>query len=87
MYELAAGVEDLHQPHTEDEVYVVVRGQARATVGGQQIVDVTPGSFLYLPAGVPHRFHDIEADLTVLVVFDPPEGTESGAGPGCNTGG
>ena len=76
VYELAAGAEDPQQPHTEDEVYVVLRGQARATVGGE-IVNVTPGSFLYVPAGVPHRFHDIDRDLTVLVMFAPPEGSES----------
>ena len=65
VYELAAGAEDLQQPHTEDEVYVVLRGQAQATVGGE-IVNVKAGSFLYVPAGVAHRFHDIEEDLTVL---------------------
>lgn len=85
VYELAAGAEDLQQPHTEDEVYVVLRGQARATVGGE-VVNVTPGSFLYVPAGVPHRFHDIDEDLTVLVVFAPPEGTRSPTA-GRNTGG
>ncbi len=76
VYEVAAGAEDLQQPHTEDEVYVVLRGQARATVGGE-IVNVMPGSFLYVPAGVAHRFHDIDEDLTVLVVFAPPEGSDS----------
>ena len=79
VYELAAGAEDPQQPHTEDEVYVVLRGQARATVGGE-VVNVTPGSFLYVPAGVPHRFHDIDKDLTVLVMFAPPEGSESPTG-------
>ncbi len=84
VYELAAGAEDLQQPHTEDEVYVVLQGQAQATVGGE-IVNVTPGSFLYVPAGVPHRFHDIDEDLTVLVVFAPPEGTQSPKA-GCSSG-
>ena len=85
VYERAAGAEDLQQPHTEEEVYVVLRGQARATVGAE-VVNVTPGSFLYVPAGRPHRFHDIDEDLTVLVVFAPPEGTQSPTA-GCNTGG
>lgn len=84
VYELAAGAEDLQQPHTEDEVYMVLRGRARATVAGD-VVDVMSGSMLYVPAGVLHRFHDIEEELTVLVVFAPPEGTES-ADTDCNTG-
>lgn len=74
VYELAAGTEDAQSPHGEDEVYLVLRGRARATVG-TETVTVAPGSFLYVPARVPHRFHDIEEHLAVLVVFAPPEGT------------
>jgi mannose-6-phosphate isomerase-like protein (cupin superfamily) len=74
VYELRAGEEDRQQPHTEDEVYVVLRGQAQATIDGETVA-VTNGSFLYVPAHVPHRFHDIEEDLAVLVLFAPPEGT------------
>jgi mannose-6-phosphate isomerase-like protein (cupin superfamily) len=74
VYELRAGAEDRQQPHTEDEVYVVLRGQAQATIDGETVA-VTNGSFLYVPAHVPHRFHDIEEDLAVLVLFAPPEGT------------
>jgi mannose-6-phosphate isomerase-like protein (cupin superfamily) len=62
VYKLPEGSEDAQEPHTEDEVYVVLRGRARATVGGETVA-VAPGSFLYVPARVPHRFHDIEDDL------------------------
>lgn len=79
VYKLAAGSEDLQSPHSEDEVYVVLRGRARVTVGAE-LVTVAPGSFLYVPAGVPHQFHDIEEDLAVLVVFSPPEGTAAADG-------
>jgi mannose-6-phosphate isomerase-like protein (cupin superfamily) len=77
VYELPAGADDLQEPHTEDEVYLVLRGQAQATVGGDTVA-VTTGSFLYVPARVPHRFHDIEEHLAVLVVFAPAEGTGVG---------
>ena len=77
VYELAAETDDLQEPHTEDEVYLVLRGRAQATVGGQTVA-VTTGSFLYVPARVPHRFHDIEEDLAVFVLFAPAEGTGVG---------
>jgi mannose-6-phosphate isomerase-like protein (cupin superfamily) len=74
VYELAAGSEDPQQPHGEDEVYVVLRGTAKATIG-DETVPVSPGTFLYVPARIPHRFHEIEEDLLLLVVFAPPEGS------------
>jgi mannose-6-phosphate isomerase-like protein (cupin superfamily) len=74
VYGLDAGAHDPQEPHTEDEVYVVLRGQARATVGGETVA-VAPGSLLYVPARVPHRFHDIKKDLAVLVLFALAEGS------------
>ncbi len=74
VYELASGSKDAQDPHTEDEVYIVLRGQAQATVADEKFA-VRPGSFLYVPARVPHRFHEIEGDLALLVLFAPAEGT------------
>jgi mannose-6-phosphate isomerase-like protein (cupin superfamily) len=74
IYELAAGSEDPQQPHGEDEVYVVLLGQAKATIG-DETVPVSPGTLLYVPARIPHWFHEIEEDLLLVVVFAPPEGT------------
>jgi mannose-6-phosphate isomerase-like protein (cupin superfamily) len=74
LYALAAGATDPQEPHTEDEVYHVVSGRARITVGDEER-SVGPGSIVFVPADVPHRFHDIEEDLTVLVVFGPAEYT------------
>ena len=74
VYELSAGSDDRQKPHSEDEVYVVLRGRAKATVNGQTVT-VNTGSLLYVPARVPHHFHDIEDDLTVLVLFAPAETT------------
>ncbi len=70
LYRLPAGGTDPQGPHTEDEVYHVVRGRATMTVGGAQR-PVSPGSIVFVGADVPHRFHDIEEELVILVVFGP----------------
>jgi mannose-6-phosphate isomerase-like protein (cupin superfamily) len=72
LYTLPAGGADLQQPHTEDEIYYVVHGRARITVGDEDRA-VEPGSIVYVPANVPHRFHGITQELSVLVVFGPAE--------------
>ncbi|MCB5163288.1 cupin domain-containing protein [Streptomyces bambusae] len=74
LYALDAGQADPQQPHREDEVYFVVSGRASITVG-EETTMVARGSVIYVPAGVPHRFHHISEDLKVLVVFSPPEGS------------
>lgn len=73
-YSLPVGAVDPQGPHTEDEVYVVVRGRARFVADSGE-AEVGPGSVLYVPAGEAHRFVDVTEDLTVLVVFGPAEGT------------
>lgn len=74
IYQLEAGADDPQQPHGEDEVYVVLRGQASITVGSD-VFGVQPGSVAHVAAGVVHRFHGIREDLVVLVIFAPPEGS------------
>jgi mannose-6-phosphate isomerase-like protein (cupin superfamily) len=71
-YRLAAGATDPQSPHLEDEVYVVVVGRARVTVGDDER-EVRPGDTIFVAATVPHRFHDIADDLELIVVFAPPE--------------
>jgi mannose-6-phosphate isomerase-like protein (cupin superfamily) len=73
LYALDAGQSDPQQPHAQDEVYFVVSGRASITVG-EETTTVARGGVVYVPAGVPHRFHHITEDLKVLVVFSPPEG-------------
>src|SRR5690349_4838271 len=77
LYVLAAGAMDHQQPHTEDEVYVVLAGRSRFTSGGETR-DVGPGDTLFVPAHEPHRFHDIADELHLLVVFGPAEGSRAG---------
>jgi mannose-6-phosphate isomerase-like protein (cupin superfamily) len=79
LYVLAAGQPDLQGPHTEDEVYYVVSGRGRITVG-DDVRDVRPGSIVFVAATVPHRFHDITEGLTILVAFGPAEGSRAVSG-------
>ena len=73
IYVLEAGSADPQSPHTEDELYYVVRGRGVVTVGAETR-PVVPGSLVFVPATVPHRFHDIAQRLELLVVFGPAEG-------------
>jgi mannose-6-phosphate isomerase-like protein (cupin superfamily) len=66
---------DPQQPHTRDEVYVVVAGHGRFDNGGE-VVDCAPGDALFVPAGRPHRFIDFSDDFATWVVFYGPEGGE-----------
>ena len=70
-YSIPAGGVDDQVPHAEDEVYVVLAGRGAFTAAGGT-VPVGPGTVLFVPAGEEHRFHDVTADLAVLVVFAPP---------------
>ncbi|MEM7582903.1 MAG: cupin domain-containing protein [Acidobacteriota bacterium] len=71
IYQLAKGEKDPQRPHDRDKICHVISGKARFKAAGES-VDVAAGSILYVKAGVEHRFHDIEEDLTVLVVFAVP---------------
>ncbi|OZV81762.1 cupin [Micromonospora echinospora] len=73
-YVIPVGAPDLQRPHTEDEIYVVLRGRGRLRTP-DEAVDVGPGSVVFVPAGEEHRFVDVTEELTVLVVFGPAEGT------------
>ena len=77
LYVLPAGGVDHQQPHTEDEVYVAIAGRGTITVGDEE-APVGPGSVVFVPAGMPHRFHDIAEELRLLVVFGPAEGSRAG---------
>ena len=72
LYVLPAGATDNQRPHTEDEVYHVVGGRAYIRVGEEDRA-VEAGTVVFVAAGVEHRFHSIEEDLTVLVFFAPAE--------------
>ena len=66
---------DPQDPHTRDEVYVVVQGSGQFLNGGVRY-PFGPGDLLFVPAGVVHRFENFTDDLAVWVVFYGPEGGE-----------
>ena len=74
LYRLKTGQADEQLPHTEDEVYLVISGKASFRAGGQEQA-VVPGSVIFVERAVEHRCVDITEDLTVLVLFAPPEGS------------
>ncbi len=76
VYHLDTGASDPQEPHTEDEVYYVVQGQAQIQVAEEQM-PVKAGSIVLVAANVDHRFHSITEDLTVLVFFAPAEYSQS----------
>ena len=76
IFRLVAGAVDDQTAHDEDEVYFVLRGRAQLIMGGKR-TDLGPGSILYIPADMDHRFVNIEEDLSVLVFFG--SGGPSGA--------
>lgn len=72
LYVLEAGASDPQSPHAEDELYVVMSGRARVRVG-DDVRSITTGSVIFVPAGVEHRFIEIEERLVLLVMFGPAE--------------
>jgi mannose-6-phosphate isomerase-like protein (cupin superfamily) len=72
LYTLPVGGTDLQEPHTEDEVYVVLEGLAKIQIGDQDY-PVKTGDTIFVPALKEHRFHSILEELRVIVVFAPAE--------------
>ena len=72
-YSIPAGGIDDQSPHTEDEIYVCTGGRAilRTPSGDAAIA---PGVVVYVPAGEEHRFVEVTEDLSLVVLFAPPEG-------------
>jgi len=73
LYVLPVEAVDLQTPHTEDELYYVLQGRAQMQVGAEDFA-VGAGAFVFVEAGVEHRFHTIEEELSMLVFFAPAEG-------------
>ncbi len=75
IYHLPVGGQDPQHPHSADEVYVVLAGRGTLEVQGQRI-DVQRGRVVSVDVGADHRFVDVTEDLSVLVVFAPPDTPE-----------
>lgn len=71
----APRTEDLQQPHTQDELYFVQRGQGELVINGQRF-SAAPGEAFFVAAGVKHRFENFSDDFVTWVVFYGPHGGE-----------
>ncbi|MBK9116381.1 MAG: cupin domain-containing protein [Betaproteobacteria bacterium] len=69
---------DPQTPHAQDEIYIVQAGRGEFTVGEQRHA-FGPGTALFVPAGVPHRFERFTPDFVTWVVFWGPPGGEGAA--------
>ncbi len=63
--------EDLQQPHSRDELYVIARGGADFR-RADALVRVEAGDVLFVPAWVPHRFERFSDDFCTWVLFFGP---------------
>jgi len=66
---------DPQQPHTRDELYVVISGTGYF-LNGSERHPFKPGDLLFVLAGVVHRFEEFSDDFAVWVMFYGPEGGE-----------
>ena len=72
IYELPAGASDEQEPHDQDEIYYVVKGRSDFTVDGETVA-IKPGDILFVKKFANHLFSNISEDLSLLVVFAPPD--------------
>ncbi len=66
---------NLQTPHTQDEIYVVVRGRGILFHDGKRDA-FESGDLLFVAAGTEHHFEEFTEDLAVWVVFYGPQGGE-----------
>ena len=59
----------VHQkPHDRDECCVIIEGHGKFEMG-DEIVSFGPDDFLFVPAGLPHRFTDFGNTISTWVMF------------------
>ena len=70
------------QPHDRDEVYVIIAGSGDFFLG-DTISSFKPGDFIFVPAGVEHRFIHFSTDFATWVIFYGPVGGEANGLKAC----
>jgi mannose-6-phosphate isomerase-like protein (cupin superfamily) len=66
---------DQQQPHSRDEVYIIISGTGEF-INGDGHCSFAPGDFLFVPSGVEHKFEKFSSDFATWVLFYGPEGGE-----------
>jgi mannose-6-phosphate isomerase-like protein (cupin superfamily) len=66
---------NLQTPHTQDEIYVIVRGSGWLAHDGRRD-RFAAGDLVFVAAGVEHRFEDFSDDLAIWVIFYGRDGGE-----------
>lgn len=66
---------DRQQPHSRDEIYVIISGSG-SFVRGSERQPFAAGEVLFVPAGVVHRFEEFTDDFATWVFFYGPGGGE-----------
>ena len=67
---------DSQTPHSQDELYVIVRGHGQLN-RDEEILECKAGDVLFVPAGMAHRFQNFTDDFATWVVFYGKDGGES----------
>ena len=59
---------DHQKPHDRDEYYVIIEVYGKFEMGNE-IVSFDPSDFLFVPAGLPHRFTDFGDTMSTWLMF------------------
>lgn len=62
----------LHQHDDCDDISYVLEGSATIEIEGHGTIELTPGSFVRVPAGTKHCVHGVSADFRAINIFAPP---------------
>jgi len=65
---LRPGEIDTQEPHSTDEVYLVLEGDGLIEIGNKSY-DLNKDLFIYVPAQVKHRFHGNKQEILALYFF------------------
>jgi mannose-6-phosphate isomerase-like protein (cupin superfamily) len=66
---------DLQTPHERDEIYVVIEGHGIFFLNDKTF-PFQKGDFIFVPAGIEHRFETFSSDFSTWVFFYGPKGGE-----------
>ena len=68
---LKKGQKDTQQPHSFDEIYYIIRGNATIDIEGVKN-KVNPGKIIYIPKNVRHSFHASSNKIIALYIISGP---------------